>query len=141
MPRVRNSARSKMFKHTLIPLVVGLLCTAATASAGMIYKVQSRNGDQQLTYEVRFGGGKLEELFTAFDPNSKKFVYLSFPRDGEPPAPAMIIWDHRTGEKVPLYAFPGVKDPLPVIPNIQALKVCPLTGDKNFRAEIHIFID
>lgn len=130
-----------MFKQTLIPLILGLLSAASPASAGMIYKVQSRNGDQQLTYEVRFGGGKLNEMFTAFDPSSKKFVYLHWPREGEPPTPAMTIWDHRTGETVPLYTFPGVKHPLPVIPNIQALRVCPLTGDKEFRAEIHIFID
>jgi hypothetical protein len=51
------------------------------------------------------------------------------------------VWDHRTGETIPLYRFPDAKNPLPVIPSIEAMKVCPLTGDKNFEAQLHIIVD
>jgi hypothetical protein len=33
-----------------------------------------------------------------------------------------------------LYKFPGVDQPLPAIPGIEHLKVCPFTGDKKFKA-------
>ena len=109
--------------------------------AGNIYKVKSQRGDEKVEYQVRFGGGKLEDQYTAFDLESKAFVYLSFPRNGAPPKPAQEIWDHRTGEKIPLYTFPGAKHPLPIIPSIEAMKVCPLTGDKKFKAELEIIVD
>ncbi len=53
----------------------------------------------------------------------------------------MKVWDHRTGETIPLYRFPDTRNPLPVIPSIKALKVCPITGDKDFKARLHIIID
>ena len=118
-----------------------MLVTTTFASAGNIYKVTSQDGDKTVTYEVRFGGGKLMDLFTAFDPESKKFVYLQWKRSDEKPAPVMKVWDHRTGETIPLYRFPDAKHPLPVIPSLDAMKVCPLTGDKNFKAKLHIIVD
>ena len=118
-----------------------LLIGTSLASAGTIYKVTSQDGERTITYEVRFGGGRLMDQFTAFDPETKKFVYLQWDRKGKPPAPAMKVWDHRTGETIPLYQFPGAKSPLPVIPSIDAMKACPLTNDKNFKAKPHIFID
>jgi hypothetical protein len=122
-------------------IVVGLLTATVPALAGNIYKVTSKDGDKTLTYEVRFGGGRLMDQVTAFDPESKKFVYLQWKRDGEKPAPAMKVWDHRTGETMLLYRFPDAKNPLPIIPSIDAMKVCPLTGDKNFKAKLHIIVD
>lgn len=119
----------------------GLLLGASPALAGNVYQVTSRDGEKEITYEVRFGGGKLREQFTAFDPASKKFVHLTWDRNGKPPIPVMKIWDHRTGETIPLYDFPDSKNPLPVIPSIEAMKVCPFTGDKNFKAKLHIIID
>src|SRR5262249_10937430 len=111
------------------------------ALAGNIYQVTSHEGDKTVTYEVRFGGGRAMDQVTAFDPETKKFVYLQWKRGDEKPAPAMKEWDHRTGETIPLYRFPGAKNPLPVIPSINAIKVCPLTGDKNFKARLHIIVD
>ena len=121
--------------------VVGLLAGTMPALAGNIYKVTSQDGDKTVTYEVRFGGGKLMDQFTAFNPETKKFVYLQWKRSDEKPAPAMKVWDHRTGETIVLYRFPDAKNPLPVIPSIDAMKVCPLTGDKNFKATLHIIVD
>ncbi|MBP3954630.1 hypothetical protein J8F10_04945 [Gemmata sp. G18] len=117
-------------------LAVALLAlTAATADAGARYKVTAKDGDKDVTYNVDFGGGRKFERWTAFDPASKKFVYLDWNRDEAEPKPAGSIWDHRTGETIKLYKFPGVEAPLPVIPSITEMKVCPLTGDKKFKAE------
>ena len=130
-----------MLYRTLLVALVGLLIGTSPASAGNIYKVTSQDGDKTITYEVRFGGGRLMDQFTAFDPETKKFVYLQWDRKGKPPAPAMKVWDHRTGETILLYRFPDAKNPLPVIPSIDAMKVCPLTNDKSFKAKLHIIVD
>ena len=116
-------------------LAAALLALAAsTAAAGTGYKVTAKQGDKEVTYDVTFGGGKRFEQWTAFDPASKKFVYMQWPRGQAEPKPAATIWDHRTGETVKLYKFPGVESPLPVIPSVEEMKVCPPTGDKKFKA-------
>jgi hypothetical protein len=122
-------------------VLVGLLIGTSPASAGNIYKVTSQDGEKTITYEVRFGGGRLMDQFTAFNPETKKFVYLQWKRSDEKPAPAMKVWDHRTGEIILLYRFPDAKNPLPVIPSIDAMKVCPFTNDKNFNAKLHSVFD
>ncbi len=111
-------------------LLVVLL--AGTASAGTIYEVTATRDGEKVTYRVKFGSGKATGLWTAFDPKGKAFVYLTWKIADGKPEPAATIWDHRTGETVKLYKFPGVDHPLPVIPNVKELKVCPLTGDKDF---------
>ncbi len=118
-----------------------LLMGASFASAGNIYEVTSQDGDKPMTYRVQFGGGQRMDQFTAFDPETKKFVYLSWERNGNPPTPAMKVWDHHTGETVSLYNFPNVKNPLPVIPSIDAMKVCPMTNDKNLKSKLLIIVD
>ncbi len=130
-----------MSLRLLLFAVIGLVAGTTPTLAGNIYKVTSQDGDKTVTYEVRFGGGRLMDQYTAFDPDTKKFVYLQWKRDGEKPAPAMKVWDHRTGETILLYRFPDAENPLPVIPSIDAMKVCPLTGDKNFKAKLHIIVD
>jgi hypothetical protein len=127
-------------RFLLIP-VAGLLLSASTALGGNIYRVTSHDGDREVTYEVQFGGGRLIDRFTAFDPEEKKFVYLTWKRQEQPPKPAMKIWDHQSRETISLYAFPNAKHPLPVIPSIEAMKVCPITGDKNFKAKLHVIVD
>ena len=130
-----------MLSRTLLFVMVGLLIGTSSATAGNIYKVTSQDGEKTITYEVRFGGGRLMDQFTAFDPETKKFVYLQWDRKGRPPIPAMKVWDHRTGETILLYKFPDAKNPLPVIPSIEAMKVCPLTNDKNSKVKLHIIVD
>lgn len=127
--------------RTILCLLLALFVGTSTASAGNIYQVTSKAGDKTVTYEVQFGGGRRMDQLTAFDPESKKFVYLSWERKGKPPLPVAKIWDHRTGETIPLYAFPNVKSPLPAIPSIEAMQVCPVTGDKEFQAKLHIIVD
>ena len=127
-----------MLYRTPLLVLIGVLVGTSSASAGNIYKVISQDGKKTMTYEVRFGGGRLMDQFTAFDPETKKFVYLQWDRKGKPPTPAMKIWDHRTGDTIALYDFPNARKPLPVIPSIDAMKVCPLTNDKEFKAKLHI---
>jgi len=121
-----------MLVRTLAATFLALI--ASTSDAGTGYKVTAKEGDKEVAYDVKFGGGKKFEQWTAFDPASKKFVYMQWPRGQAEPKPAPTIWDHRTGETVKLYKFPGVESPLPVIPSVEEMKVCPLTGDKKFKA-------
>lgn len=121
--------------------VAALVLTAASAEAGNVYKITAKKGDEEVTYTVKFGGGRKFEQWTAFDPASKKFVYLTWNRGEAEPKPAGTIWDHRTGETIKLYKFPGAESPLPVIPSVDAMKVCPLTGDKGFKTEKTIIYD
>ena len=78
---------------------------------------------------------------TAFDPASKKFVYLQWDRGGTKPAPAGSIWDHKTGEIIVLYKFPEVAQPLPVIPSVNDLTICPKTGSKIISKKLTIIFD
>lgn len=118
-----------------------MLSGLSAAWAGSIYQVTSKKGDKTVTYEVRFGGGRLMEEMTAFDPQTKKFVYLQWERDGKRPAPVSRYWDHHTGETIPLYRFPNAKNPLPAIPSAEAMKACPVTGDKNFKLKLTAMYD
>ena len=128
-----------MSRYTLSFVVLVLFANSAFAGTG--YEVTSIHGGKTVTYMVNFGGGFNFEQYTAFDPVSKKFVYLQWQRDEKAPKPAGAIWDHQTGQTTDLYQFPGVKHPLPVIPSMEAMRVCPLTGDRNFKAQPVIAID
>ena len=130
-----------MSLRVLLFVLIGLLAGPSLAPAANIYQVTSKDGDKTVTYEVTFGGGKLFDQLTAFDPETKKFVYLQWKRTDEKPIPVMRVWDHHTGETVLLYKFPDAKNPLPSIPSVDAMKVCPLTGDKNFKAKLHIIAE
>jgi len=118
-----------------------LVLPANSAFAGTGYEITSAEGGKTVTYMVNFGGGFMFKQHTAYEPISKKFVYLQWPRDKQAPKPAGAIWDHQTGQTIDLYQFPGVKHPLPVIPSIEAMKVCPRTGDRNFKAKPIIAYD
>jgi hypothetical protein len=82
----------------LLFVLIGLLAGPSLAPAANVYKVTSQDGDKTVTYEVTFGGGRQFDQLTAFDPETKKFVYLQWKRTEAKPAPAMKVWDHRTGE-------------------------------------------
>lgn len=124
----------------ILALILALL-PAGLASAGTVYEVTSNSEKETVTYRVKFGGGKLFEQYTAYNPASGAFVYLSFKRGEKAPEPAGVIWDHETGREIKLYKFPGVDHPLPVIPSIKAMKVCPKTGDKDFKSKAIIAYD
>lgn len=130
-----------MYCRGLFLAIVTVMAAPLLASAGSVYKITSREGDATITYEVRFGGGRLMDQYTAYDPETKRFVYLQWRRDGEKPTPVMKIWDHRTGETLLLYRFPDSKHPLPIIPSLKAMKVCPRTGDRAFKAKLHMLFD
>ena len=122
--------------------IVPCLFWASVASAGTGYEVTAKDKEgKEVTYEVKFGGGRMFEQFTAFDPASNSFVYLTWNRREKKPESASVIFNHETGEMTPLYEFPGAKHPLPVIPSMEAMKVCPRTGDKEFKATVRIAYD
>jgi hypothetical protein len=119
-----------------------VLLSAMFAAAGETFEITSTDGKKTIKYEVTFGGGFDHEVWTAFCPRSQKFVRVGWLRGKEkPPQVAATIWDHQTGRTINLYRFPGCPDPLPVIDSIQAMKVCPFTGDKNFKAKRVGFAD
>lgn len=121
--------------------LLAVLFFSASAFAGHFYEIESTDGKTKTQYRVRFGGGKLFEMRTGFDPKTKQFVYLEWKRGTEAPAHVAVIWDHRTGETIKLYKFPGVDQPLPVIPSLAEMKVCPLTGDKNYKVGKEAIVD
>mgnify|MGYP006430793487 CR=1 FL=1 len=120
-----------MLKYTLSLILLALLTNIAFAGTG--YQVTSQDGDETVTYRVNFGGARRFEQHTAYDPASEKFVYLKWDRGSDAPEPVCSIWNHETGKTIKLYQFPGVENPLPIIPSINAMKVCPKTGDENFK--------
>ncbi|PQO35598.1 hypothetical protein [Blastopirellula marina] len=131
----------------VFPLVLFVLMTNSLL-AGTGYEVTAKDGDKTVTYMVKFGGARLFDQYTAFDPATKKFVYLTWnsrPLGGgkpeAPPKPVASIWNHATGETIELFKFPGAEHPLPVIPSIEAMKFCPITGDQHFQARPHIAYD
>ena len=128
-----------MLRYALALAMSVLLTSAAFAGTG--YEVTSKDGDETVTYKVKFGGGKRFQQHTAYDPASKEFVYLTWPRGEEGPKPVCSIWNHQTGRTITLYPFPGAKHPLPVIPSIDAMKVCPKTGDEDFQYQRKIAYD
>ncbi len=122
-----------------LPLFVLLFASPAFAGTG--YQVTSKQGEETITYMVTFGGGKLFDQHTAYDPASKSFVYLRWRRNQKSPEPVGSIWDHETGRTLELYKFPNVEQPLPIIPSMDAMKVCPQTGDPNFTSKAVLAID
>jgi hypothetical protein len=121
--------------------ILTLMFATSVSYAGTSYEVISKVDDEITSYMVIFGGGRRFKQHTAFDPASKKFVYMQWARDKEDPKPIAKIWDHETGKITELYQFPGVKNPLPIIPSIQDMKVCPVTGSTDFEAIPRIAID
>lgn len=117
-------------RYTLSFLLLVLF--ADSTFAGMRYEVTSRKGAMTVKYVVNFGGGRMMEQWTAFDPVSQTFVYLRWSRDQSTPLKVGSTWDHDSGVTRDLYKFPNVAVPLPMIPSIAAMKVCPLTGDRKF---------
>jgi hypothetical protein len=70
-----------MLYRTLLVLLSGLLIHPSTALAGNTYIVTSHDGEKSITYEVRFGGGKLMDRFAAasvkaYDLDESKSLWL-----------------------------------------------------------------
>ena len=115
---------------------------AAPALAGTVYEVTATDSEgQAVTYRVNFGGGMLFNQYTAYDPGSGEFVYLSWKRNEAKPEVAAEIWDHATGKTIQLYKFPDVEQPLPIIPSIKAMTFCPKTGDDDYKSKAIIAYD
>ena len=72
--------------------------------AGTGYEVTVETDEETKSYMVIFGGGRLFEQHTGFDPDTKKFVYLRWARAEEPPKPVAKIWKHDTRFAAPHWA-------------------------------------
>lgn len=129
-----------MFRSIALFLLL-IVFLSGPVFAGSMYEVTAKMGDKKIIYKIKFGGGKLFDQYTAFDPASGKFVYLSWPRKEEAPKPVSSIWDYETGREIQLFNFPNVKNPLPVIPSMDAMKFCPKTGDRDFTSKRIMFYD
>ena len=127
--------------HSVFVALLTLLAFTQYSAAGSIYQITSSDGKNEITYEVKFGGGRKFDQMTAYDPASKSFVYLQWERTGTKPEPTGSIWDHKTGETIMLYKFPGVTQPLPIIPTIDDLTICPKTGSKKITKKRTIIFD
>jgi hypothetical protein len=141
MPKTRIPDR--LVYLTAVSWVLFGLMGSRVASAAEIYEITSTRKDGKVVkYEVTFGSSKTTNRLTAFCPKNKKFVYLTWKDDGKTdPKPVSYIWDSGSGETIPLYRFPGSPYPLPAIRWPEAMKVCPITGDKKFRKRIIGFGD
>lgn len=128
-----------MLRLALIFLFSSVICSSI--HAGEQFEITSFDGEKHITYTVKFGGGKALEQLTAFDPISREFVYLTWRRGDEAPEPVGEIWDHETGKSRKLYRFPNVEHPLTVIPSMESMKVCPMTGDREFKSKRTIIYD
>ena len=122
-------------------MTIFFLIVSSHVFAGTGYEVTVETDEETKSYMVIFGGGRLFAQHTGFDPETKKFVYLRLSRAEEPPKPVAKIWNHDTGEIIQLFKFPQAKNPLPVIPSIKAMKVCPFTGSKELKAIPRLAID
>lgn len=126
-----------MANKLVLAAFAGLIAVASTL-AGEIYELTGTDGKRTVKTEVWFGSGKDTKRLTAFDPRTKKFVYIDIDWTKpatERPMPVGQIWDHHTGKTIDLWKFPGAANPLPVIPSVDDLKVCPITGDKKPKIE------
>jgi hypothetical protein len=149
-----------MYRYALSLLLLVPIGNSTFAGTG--YEITSTDGEETVSYMVKFGGGMMFNQYTAYDPASKKFVYLTWENSrgsntgrvrgssetqGEPavppkaPKPVCSIWDHHTGKTTDLYQFAGVKHPLPIIPSLKEMKVCPITGDRKFKAKAVLAFD
>jgi hypothetical protein len=119
--------RASPHRIAFVAMVLAIAMAPKT-EAGTGYEIIAGEGKTAVQYEVRFGGGRISDQMTGYDPATKTFVYLSWKRGTDKPKPAGSIWDHTTGKTIPLYEFPGAKVPLPEIPSIDELTRCPITG-------------
>lgn len=125
----------------VVAFLGAVIILTGSTMAGTGYEVTSSSGDLTVTYMVKFGGGRAFQQHTAYDPVSERFVYLTWPRGDAAPEPVAKIWDHESGRTIELFKFPGAEQPLPVIPSMDAMKVCPKTGDKDFTSKAVLAYD
>ena len=85
-----------MIRYLIPFLVTTLWASLAMAETG--YEVTSKDGDKVVRYTwsdlVVVSGSKSH---TGFDPISKKFIYLSWPRGEAAPKPVASYWDPHVG--------------------------------------------
>lgn len=123
--------------------LIGVVVVATVVYAGEGYFMKC--AAQKCGYETRltFGGGMMFDQLTGYCKSCKKFVYLSWTREGGPqmngaqepkprPEPLGQVWDSRTGNTLTLYACPHCKGPFAEIKTKKDLVCCPVCGQEGF---------
>lgn len=128
----------KMTKAVLPLLVVLALVFSALVHAGTEYEVACENKDCGFTSNVSFGGGKAFDQITGFCIPCEKFVYISWQRNAEEPAPAAKIWDAGSGAIISLYPCPNCGNLFMPIADIQTLKYCPICRQETLKRKAKI---
>jgi len=126
------SFRRIVYSLFLLVTIVGL------SYSGEFYLITSSDGNT--SYKLRFGSGKAGgSSLNGFDPVTKKLVVIHLKPGEAKPKPVAKIWDHKTGKTIPLYKFPDVEQPLPVIESIKDLTFFPFTDSKDFEVKKGFF--
>ena len=126
--------------------VAGIATIAAVVLAGTGYPMKCQKKTCGYKSEVTFGGGMAFDMLTGYCRQCKKFVYLSWTREGSPaldpnakkvppPAPLGEVWDSKTGTTTAIYACPHCKGPFAEIKSKDDLRHCPACNETNFAVD------
>jgi hypothetical protein len=124
-----------------IGALLSIALVSHSAQSGQDYSLACGEGESNISYRIMFGGSRRNGLITAFDPQSKQFVYLSWSRDKPAPSPIGQILDPHTGEFRYLYNFPKVETPLPEIRSPEEINACPGTKERNIKLRLVVIYD
>lgn len=108
-----------------------LLLGVATGYAGMSVVMKCSNCNYSSA--VSSGGGRAFDQLTGYCASCEKFVYLSWKRGAEKPAPSGKIWDAATGRRIDVYPCPECKKSF--APVAGDLKFCPRCGKDSFAVD------
>ena len=126
--------------------LVSVIAIAAVVYAGEGLSMKCRAKTCGYESEVTFGGGMAFEQLTGYCRNCRKFVYLSWTREGSPvldpkaekvphPKPLGEVWDALAGRAITIYVCPHCKGPFAEIKSRDDLKHCPACGKLDFAAD------
>jgi hypothetical protein len=123
---------SKLKPCTFLAMAFAIF--TSIAPAGTMVEVVCRNKNCDYHGQVNFGGAVVFEQITGYCVKEKKFVYLTWGRQGAPAPPGfkgspppepMMVWNATTGETIRLYKCPSCGQPFLPIALMQDLRYCP----------------
>ena len=125
-------------------VVIGI---AAVVYAGEGFHMKCQAESCGYESQVTFGGGMFYEQITGYCRKCKKFISVSWTRDGIPaemkervkdqprPDPPGEVWDAQTGKVLTIHACPTCKGPFLEIKTSQDLKYCPACNKPHFEVD------
>jgi hypothetical protein len=109
--------------------------------AGTGYELTCENKSCNYKGNVNFGGGKVFDQITGYCVKSDKFVYLSWKRGTQKPAPLGQVWDPTTGKIKLLYKSKDCTEPFIPIESVGDLKYCPKCNKPTLKAKETVMFD